>query len=76
MCLRRIRLERGGQWNKDESCDNFRPIDHWLAIVEENDEVRQFAIWAEVGDRIRVASIRSGSDISFTGSSVAMTKSL
>ena len=34
---REFQLERGGQWTKGKSCDNFNPLGPWLATTDEVD---------------------------------------
>lgn len=34
---REFQLERGGQWTKGKSCDNFNPLGPWLATPDEVD---------------------------------------
>lgn len=36
---REFQLERGGQWTKGKSCDNFNPLGPWLVTPDEVDDV-------------------------------------
>lgn len=38
---RAFQLERGGQWTKGKSCDNFNPLGPWLLTVDQVPDVHQ-----------------------------------
>ncbi len=45
---RHYQLERGGQWTKGKSADNFNPLGPWLATADEIADVRNLAMNLEV----------------------------
>lgn len=45
---RAFQLERGGQWVKGKSCDNFAPLGPFLATPDEIDDVHQLRLWLMV----------------------------
>jgi len=45
---RHYQLERGGQWTKGKSADNFNPLGPWFATADEIADVRNLAMNLEV----------------------------
>jgi 2-keto-4-pentenoate hydratase/2-oxohepta-3-ene-1,7-dioic acid hydratase in catechol pathway len=45
---RHFQLERGGQWTKGKSADNFNPLGPWLATPDEIEDVRNLNMSLEV----------------------------
>ncbi|MGN6298669.1 MAG: fumarylacetoacetate hydrolase family protein [Ginsengibacter sp.] len=41
---REFQIERGGQWTKGKSCDNFNPLGPFLATVDEINDVNNLSI--------------------------------
>ena len=48
---RHFQLERGGQWTKGKSADNFNPLGPWLATFEEIADVRNLNLTLEVNSQ-------------------------
>ncbi len=48
---REFQLERGGQWTKGKSCDNFNPIGPFLATADEIEDVQNLAISLHLNGR-------------------------
>ena len=54
---RHFQLERGGQWTKGKSADNFNPLGPWLATADEIADVRNLSLALEVnGQRKQTGS--------------------
>lgn len=49
---RAFQLERGGQWTKGKSCDNFSPTGPWLLTAEEVADVHNLGLKLTVNDQI------------------------
>lgn len=51
---REFQLERGGQWTKGKSCDNFNPIGPWLSTKDEVSNVNDLSmqLWVN-GERMQ-----------------------
>lgn len=47
---RSYQLERGGQWMKGKSCDNFAPIGPWLVTADEAGDSNDLDLWLDVDD--------------------------
>lgn len=47
---RSYQLERGGQWTKGKSCDNFAPIGPWLVTADEAGDPNDLDLWLDVDD--------------------------
>lgn len=45
---RAFQLERGGQWTKGKSCDNFTPTGPWLLTEEEMEDVHNLRLQLQV----------------------------
>lgn len=45
---REYQLERGGQWMKGKSCDNFGPLGPWLVTRDEIADPQNLDLWLEV----------------------------
>ena len=45
---RAFQLERGGQWSKGKSCDNFLPLGPWLVTADEVPDPQQLGLTLEV----------------------------
>lgn len=45
---RAFQLERGGQWSKGKSCDNFLPLGPWLVTVDDVADPQQLGLTLEV----------------------------
>lgn len=50
---RSFQMERGGQWTKGKSCDNFNPIGPWLVTKDEIQNVQELSIELKVNNVIR-----------------------
>ncbi|MCA0045042.1 fumarylacetoacetate hydrolase family protein [Celeribacter litoreus] len=51
---RGYQLERGGQWSKGKSSDNFGPTGPWLVTPDEIDDPDNLAMWLDVnGERMQ-----------------------
>jgi 2,4-diketo-3-deoxy-L-fuconate hydrolase len=50
---REFQLERGGQWTKGKSCDNFNPLGPWLATCDEISNPQSLAMVLRVNGEIR-----------------------
>lgn len=50
---RAFQLERGGQWTKGKSCDNFGPLGPWLATRDEVGEPQALDLWLKVNGETR-----------------------
>ena len=51
---REFQLERGGQWTKGKSCDNFNPIGPWLSTKDEVADVNNLSMRLSVnGERMQ-----------------------
>lgn len=48
---REFQLERGGQWTKGKSCDNFNPLGPFLATPDEIDDVHHLPMSLDVNGR-------------------------
>lgn len=48
---REFQLERGGQWTKGKSCDNFNPLGPWLVTRDEVKDVHQLSMKLSVNGR-------------------------
>ncbi|MFM2145441.1 MAG: hypothetical protein RL732_277 [Bacteroidota bacterium] len=48
---REFQLERGGQWTKGKSCDNFNPLGPWLVTRDEVNDVHQLSMKLSVNGR-------------------------
>ena len=48
---REFQLEKGGQWTKGKSCDNFNPLGPWLVTPDEIDDVHQLGMQLSVNSR-------------------------
>lgn len=49
---RAFQLERGGQWTKGKSCDNFSPTGPWLLSADEVPEVQNLELQLQVNGAI------------------------
>lgn len=49
---RAFQLERGGQWTKGKSCDNFTPTGPWLLTPDEVKDVHNLRLLLEVNGQI------------------------
>lgn len=49
---REFQLERGGQWTKGKSCDNFNPLGPFLATADEIKEVQNLAMELSVNGKL------------------------
>ncbi len=57
---REFQLERGGQWTKGKSCDNFNPLGPWLVTPEEAGDVRNLAMTLHVnGEQMQNGNTRN-----------------
>lgn len=45
---RELQTERGGQWTKGKSNDNFGPIGPWLVTADEVNDVENLSMWLDV----------------------------
>jgi 2,4-diketo-3-deoxy-L-fuconate hydrolase len=50
---REFQLERGGQWTKGKSCDDFNPLGPWLATPDELQEVGNLNMQLEVNGQLK-----------------------
>jgi 2,4-didehydro-3-deoxy-L-rhamnonate hydrolase len=50
---REFQLERGGQWTKGKSCDNFNPLGPWLSTCDEVPRPQSLAMALRVNGQIR-----------------------
>ena len=50
---RAFQLERGGQWSKGKSCDNFLPLGPWLVTADEVPDPRSLGLTLDVNGRRR-----------------------
>jgi len=50
---REFQLERGGQWSKGKSCDNFNPLGPWLATTDEISDPQSLAMELRVNGVVR-----------------------
>ena len=48
---REFQIERGGQWTKGKSCDNFSPIGPYLATAEEIKDVKNLTLTLSVNGK-------------------------
>src|SRR5690606_6513331 len=48
---RSFQLERGGQWTKGKSCDNFTPTGPWLLTADEVADPHNLRLWLRVNGR-------------------------
>lgn len=48
---REFQLERGGQWTKGKSCDNFNPLGPWLATADEVADPHDLAMTLSVNGK-------------------------
>lgn len=48
---REFQLERGGQWTKGKSCDNFNPLGPYLATVDEINDVHNLPVSLSVNGK-------------------------
>ena len=52
---REFQLERGGQWTKGKSCDNFNPVGPWLSTCDEIPSPQSLGMLLRVNGEIRQA---------------------
>jgi 2-keto-4-pentenoate hydratase/2-oxohepta-3-ene-1,7-dioic acid hydratase in catechol pathway len=45
---RAFQIERGGQWSKGKSCDNFLPLGPWLVTADEVADPQQLGLTLDV----------------------------
>ena len=51
---REFQIERGGQWVKGKSCDNFGPLGPWLVTRDEVPDPQSLELWLDVnGERVQ-----------------------
>jgi 2-keto-4-pentenoate hydratase/2-oxohepta-3-ene-1,7-dioic acid hydratase in catechol pathway len=50
---RAFQIERGGQWTKGKSCDNFNPVGPWLVTPEELADVNNLQMVLKVNGEVR-----------------------
>lgn len=51
---RAFQLERGGQWTKGKSCDNFNPLGPWLSTIDEVADPQSLSMTLSVnGERMQ-----------------------
>ena len=50
---RAFQLERGGQWSKGKSCDNFLPLGPWLVTADEVPDPRSLGLTLDVNGKRR-----------------------
>ena len=56
---RAFQLERGGQWTKGKSCDNFNPLGPWLVTPDEIADVHNLPMNLHVnGERMQLGNTR------------------
>ncbi len=48
---RAFQLERGGQWTKGKSCDNFNPLGPWLLTADEIEDVHNLPMTLSVNGK-------------------------
>jgi len=48
---REYQLEKGGQWVKGKSCDNFAPLGPFLATKDEIEDVDNLKMWLKVNNK-------------------------
>lgn len=48
---REFQLEKGGQWTKGKSCDNFNPLGPWLVTPDELGDVHQLSMQLSVNGK-------------------------
>ncbi|MEX2648722.1 MAG: fumarylacetoacetate hydrolase family protein [Alphaproteobacteria bacterium] len=54
---REFQIERGGQWVKGKSCDNFGPLGPWLVTRDEIADPQALELWLDVnGERMQHGS--------------------
>lgn len=54
---REFQIERGGQWVKGKSCDNFGPLGPWLVTRDEVPDPQALELWLDVnGERMQTGS--------------------
>jgi 2-keto-4-pentenoate hydratase/2-oxohepta-3-ene-1,7-dioic acid hydratase in catechol pathway len=57
---REYQTERGGQWTKGKSCDNFGPIGPWLVTRDEVHDPQDLDLWLDVnGERMQTGNTRT-----------------
>ncbi|NDK35032.1 fumarylacetoacetate hydrolase family protein [Rhodovulum sulfidophilum] len=57
---RAFQIERGGQWVKGKSCDNFGPIGPWLVTPDEAGDPQDLGLWLCVnGEKVQNGSTRT-----------------
>jgi 2-keto-4-pentenoate hydratase/2-oxohepta-3-ene-1,7-dioic acid hydratase in catechol pathway len=49
---REFQLEKGGQWTKGKSCDNFNPLGPWLVTPDEIEDVHQLGMQLSVNGQL------------------------
>jgi len=56
---RHFQTERGGQWVKGKSCDNFGPLGPWLVTRDEVPDPQNLRLWLDVnGERMQDGNTR------------------
>lgn len=60
---REFQMDRGGQWTKGKSCDNFMPLGPWLLTEYEPTDILDLSMWLEVNGQ-RMQEGRTG-DMAF-----------
>ncbi|MBM3584254.1 MAG: fumarylacetoacetate hydrolase family protein [Alphaproteobacteria bacterium] len=54
---REFQIERGGQWVKGKSCDNFGPLGPWLVTRDDVPDPQVLELWLDVnGERMQTGS--------------------
>ncbi|MBL3563481.1 fumarylacetoacetate hydrolase family protein [Rhodovulum sulfidophilum] len=57
---REFQIERGGQWVKGKSCDNFGPAGPWLVTPDEAGDPQDLGLWLCVnGEKVQDGSTRT-----------------
>ncbi|MCE8472796.1 fumarylacetoacetate hydrolase family protein, partial [Rhodovulum sulfidophilum] len=57
---RAFQIERGGQWVKGKSCDNFGPAGPWLVTPDEAGDPQDLGLWLCVnGEKVQDGSTRT-----------------
>jgi len=57
---RAFQIERGGQWVKGKSCDNFGPTGPWLVTPDEAGDPQDLGLWLCVnGEKVQDGSTRT-----------------
>lgn len=57
---RAFQIERGGQWVKGKSCDNFGPVGPWLVTPDEAGDPQDLGLWLCVnGEKVQDGSTRT-----------------